>query len=85
MGSFTIHTLDKALDLRLTNEARRNKKSKNQLIKEILAKSLGLPVEGRLTDDYREFCGLWDLTEQERFNELQKDNSRLDTNYQIFC
>ncbi|MCK5157116.1 MAG: hypothetical protein KAQ69_11865 [Spirochaetales bacterium] len=79
MGSFTIHTLDKALDLRLTNEARRNKKSKNQLIKEILAKSLGLPVEGRLTDDYREFCGLWDLTEQEKFNELQKDNSQVDS------
>ena len=78
MSSFTIHALNKELDLRLTNEARRNKKSKNKLIKEILAKSLGLPVEGRLTDDYREFCGLWALAEREKFNELQKDNSQVD-------
>jgi len=78
MGSFTIHTIDKELDLKITNEARRSKKSKNQLIKEILAKSLGMPVEGRFSDDYREFCGLWGVTDQKDFNEIQKENSRID-------
>jgi hypothetical protein len=79
MGSFTIHALDKELDLKLTNTAHREKKSKNQLIKEILAKSLGMPVGGRLTDDYREFCGLWENTEHNKFNEIQKKNSQVDT------
>ena len=59
MSSLTIHALDSILDQRLNEEARRSKKSKNQFVKDLLAASLGMPVEGRYADDYREFCGLW--------------------------
>ena len=78
MGSFTIHHLDAELDLKLTQEAKRAKKSKNQLIKELLARSLGMPEGEVYADEYREFCGLWSSTEKEAFDALQEKNSSID-------
>jgi hypothetical protein len=79
MSSITIHALDADLDVRLTEEARLNKKSKNQLIKDLLSHSLGMPVAGTYVDDYREFCGSWTVAEREAFDGFQADNSRIDT------
>jgi ABC-type phosphate/phosphonate transport system substrate-binding protein len=78
MSSITIHALDSELDQRLTEEARSRKKSKNQLVKELLARSLGMRVDGRYADDYREFCGLWSAGELAAFNTTQTENSRVD-------
>jgi len=78
MSSISIHTIEKGLDQRLTEEARRNKKSKNMFVKELLAHSLGMPVEGRYADDYREFCGIWTSAERESFESFQKDNAQVD-------
>jgi hypothetical protein len=78
MSSITIHALDNALDIRLTEEARSAKKSKNQLIKDLLSWSLGLRTDGAFTDDYREFCGLWNEAEYALFQSSQADNSRVD-------
>ena len=78
MPSITIHAIDPELDKRLSEEARRRKTSKNRLVKELLARSLGLPVEGRMPDDYREFCGLWTAEEYAEFAARQADNSRID-------
>ena len=78
MGSITIHDLDVTLDQRLTEEAKRNRKSKNQFIKEALSRSLGLPVSGRYADDYREFCGLWSPADQNAFDTFQAENARID-------
>lgn len=78
MGSITIHALDEALDLRLSQEARSAKKSKNRLVKDLLAQSLGLKIEGAFSDDYREFCGIWSDAEHEAFLASQADNSRID-------
>lgn len=78
MASFTLHALEPALDRRLSEEARREGKSKNQLAKELLARSLGLPVAGGFADDYREFCGLWTEAEYQAFQESQRDNERID-------
>jgi len=78
MSSITIHALDSSLDLRLTEEARSRKKSKNQLVKELLARSLGMRVDGRYADDYREFCGLWSAGELAAFNATQTENSSVD-------
>ena len=55
MSSLTIHDIDVDLDLRLTDEAKRNKKSKNQLIKDAWAHSFGMTTDGKYADDYREF------------------------------
>jgi hypothetical protein len=78
MGSITIHELDEALDTRLTQESRRAKKSKNQLVKDLLSGSLGLRTDGAFADDYREFCGLWSESEYAAFYAAQEDNSRVD-------
>lgn len=78
MGSFTIHSVDEELDRRLSEEAMRRKTSKNRLVKDLLARSLGMRTEGRLHDDYREFCGLWSAEEGREFDARQEDNSRVD-------
>ncbi len=79
MSSLTIHSIDAILDERLTEEARNSKKSKNQLIKEILAQSLGMTEAGLYSDDYREFCGVWTAAERETFEASQTGNASIDT------
>lgn len=67
------------------------RKSKNQLIKELLAKEMGLPVEKEYADDYREFCGLWTAEEARQFALAQADNRSVDpeewqaTNESLTC
>lgn len=78
MGSITIHAIDAALDQRLTDEARRRHTSKNALVKELLAQSLGLPVGAGYADDYREFCGFWTAAEAQAFYAAQESNSIID-------
>ena len=78
MGSFTIHSLNSDLNTKLTLEARNKKTSKNNLIKTILAKSMGMESGNTYTDDYREFCGLWNSTEQALFETAQQSNKLID-------
>jgi len=42
-------------------------------------RSLGMPVDGKYADDYREFCGLWSAAEFIAFNASLAENSRIDT------
>ncbi len=81
MSSITIHDLDHELDRKLTEEAHRSKKSKNQTVKDFLARALGMRVDGRYADDYREFCGLWSEDELKAFNKLQAENSKIDAHF----
>jgi hypothetical protein len=78
MASITIHEIDDVLNERLTQEARRRKKSKNQLIKEILAREMGLPVGVAYADDYREFCGVWTVAETAEFSAPTMDGRQMD-------
>ena len=78
MSSITIHNIDKELDLKLTQTAKEERISKNKLIKNILARASGLPVDGAGADDYREFCGLWSDEETDEFDHVQLENSRVD-------
>ncbi len=78
MASITIHDIDRRLNERLTDESRRRNRSKNQLIKEILSKEMGLPVGGSYADDYREFCGVWTAAEAAEFAESQRELERVD-------
>ena len=78
MASITIHDIDAVLSERLTDESRRRNRCKNQLIKEILSKEMGLPVGVSYADDYREFCGVWTVAEAAEFTESQKALSRVD-------
>jgi hypothetical protein len=78
MASFTIHSLDRELDIRLSEKAKRAGTSKNQVIKDILSRATGLPAPDGSSDDYGEFHGLWSLAELGEFNAAQTDNSRVD-------
>lgn len=63
MGSITIHAIEPELDRKLSDEARERGTSKNSLVKELLARSLGI-------DDgasFRDFCGLWSEAELAEF------------------
>lgn len=78
MSSLTIHSIDPELNTRLGSAARSQGKSKNQLIKEILAHAVGLPVERLYKDDYGEFCGLWSAEECAEFESSQAGNQKID-------
>jgi len=78
MSSITIHAIDAELDRRLSEEARRRKRSKNALVKDLLARSLGLPSDGTEREEYAEFCGLWSDKERRAFEAASADNERID-------
>ena len=78
MGSITIHAIDPELDRRLSEEARRRKRSKNSLVKDLLARSLGLPSDSTESEEYAEFCGLWSDEERRAFEAAAADNERVD-------
>jgi len=76
--SFTIHDIDEKLDNRLSEQARISGKSKNKLVKELLAQAVGLATEEGFADDYREFCGLWSGEEAAEFEAVQVENDQID-------
>lgn len=78
MSSITIHAIDAELDRRLSEEARRRKRSKNALVKDLLARSLGLPSDASDREEYAEFCGLWSDEERRAFEAAGADNERID-------
>ena len=47
-------------------------------MKELLAGALGLPVSGRYSDDYGEFCGFWTAEDLAEFDAAGADNRRVD-------
>ena len=85
MGSITIHETNGELDQHLTEEATRRRVSKASLIKELLAQSLGLPIKGKLSDDYSEFCGLWTAEEYAEFDGHQAENLCIGYNHLWPC
>lgn len=78
MGSFTIHSLDQELDRRLSESARERKTSKNNLIKSLLSKALGVPGTEQDSDEYGEFCGLWTEDEVREFQEKWNGSGSVD-------
>jgi Acetate kinase len=77
-ASFTVHELDGAVYERLAEKARAEGMSKNQLVKDILTRATGLRGEGGLSDDYREFCGVWTVAERSEFESRQAENEAID-------
>ena len=76
--SITIHEIAPELNERLSRRARQEGISKNQLVKDLLAKAVGLPSSGGYADDYREFCGVWTAAEQADFEASQRENTAVD-------
>ena len=76
--SITIHEIAPELNDRLSQRARQEGISKNQLVKNLLARAVGLPDSGGYSDDYREFCGVWTAAEHAEFMAAQKGNMKVD-------
>jgi hypothetical protein len=76
--SITIHEIAAELNERLSLRARQEGISKNQLVKDLLARAVGLPASGGYADDYREFCGIWTAAEQAEFEAAQRENRAVD-------
>ena len=78
MRSITIHSIEPELNDRLNTLAKAKGTSKNQLIKEILAQSVGTSGTDDRRNEYHQFCGLWNTEEYKEFNATQESNSRVD-------
>jgi len=76
--SITIHEIEPELNDRLSQQARQKGISKNQLVKELLARAVGLPGSEGYSDDYREFCGVWTAAEHAEFAATQQSNMTVD-------
>ena len=81
MKTISIHGIDeeteKALKVRAKSEAR----SVNKVVKEIIAKSLGIGPKPPLPDNRAEFadlCGVWTKEEADRFLESLEDLEVID-------
>ena len=80
MSVITIHSLDKAVDRRIRDKARREGKSLNQTIKDMLAGSMGIgssaPVSPR--QEFDDFLGIWSGRDVEEFENATADHDRID-------
>lgn len=81
MKSMTIHNIDDNLMEVLSSLARRNGKSINATIKQLLADTLGLQTESgpdNTARGYRRFLNLWTAEEAAAFEQSIEDLSRVD-------
>ena len=76
--SITIHEIAAELNERLSLRARQEGISKNQLVKDLLARAVGLKGDNGYADDYREFCGVWTAAEHAEFEASQEENAAVD-------
>jgi hypothetical protein len=80
MKSITIHGLDSQLDKMIRKRAKREGKSLNKTIKELLEQSLGIR-HGQNTDnreDFMDLFGKWNATEKKEFENTLKDFEKID-------
>ena len=78
MGSITIHSIEPGLNERLDKLAKAKGTSKNRLIKEILAQSVGPSDTDDRKNEYHQFCDLWSVEEYKESNAAQESNSKVD-------
>ena len=76
--AFTVHGMDQELEVKLTQRAKREGISRNQLVKQLLARALGYSDMKSEDDDYREFLGCWTQEEKDVFDKVQLENQRID-------
>lgn len=80
MRTLTIHALEPAIEKRVRAKARREGKSINQALKELLATSVGI-ASPRAVDhraDFAEFNGIWTKGEGDSFEAAVADLKKVD-------
>jgi hypothetical protein len=80
MKSITIHDLDKQLDLMIRKRARKDGKSLNKTIKNILEESLGIKkMQGASKrDEFMDLFGVWNKQDFNEFEKSVKDFAKID-------
>lgn len=80
MKSITIHALDEQLAAQIKQRAREQSVSMNELVKQLLAESLGIkvPAVPPHRDDFAGFCGTWSEAEARAFAARVAETKRVD-------
>ena len=80
MKSITIHSIDKEIDEKITEIARKKGLSLNKTIKHILRKALNIDGENSIdkSNEFKEFHGVWNKSEKKDFNSSIKDFGNID-------
>ena len=81
MSTLTIHALDPVTEKRIRVKARKEKKSLNQILKELLSGAVGVSTssfpENHL-EEFQEFSGIWSDKDLDEFNQAISDLERID-------
>lgn len=80
MSTMTIHALDNSIEKRIRDKARRNGRSLNQTLKELLAASVGATAQPAADNraDFAEFCGIWTKKDAQDFRNAASDLNKVD-------
>ena len=80
MSTLTIHALDATVEKRIRSMAKRDGRSLNQTIKELLAVSTGVrPLPGAdHRADFAEFHGIWNMQDVQEFEAATADFEKVD-------
>ena len=82
MSTLTVHALDPVTEKRIRVKARKEKKSINQTLKELLSGSVGVSAPPRSEDhscaEFKEFYGIWSDKDLREFNKAISDFERVD-------
>jgi hypothetical protein len=81
MKSISIHGIDGETEKALKQRAKDEAKSVNKIVKELIAKSLGVGSRNSVKDNRAEFadlCGAWTKEEADRFLESIDDLEVID-------
>ena len=81
MSTLTIHALDPITEKRIRVKARKEKKSLNQTLKELLSGSVGVSASSCPEDhraEFQEFSGIWSDKDLNEFNQAISDLERVD-------
>ena len=81
MSTLTIHSIDPVTEKRIRAKARKEKKSLNHILKELLSGSVGVsnypcPVDHHA--EFQEFSGIWSDKDLNEFNRAISDLERVD-------
>jgi plasmid stability protein len=80
MSTLTIHALEPAVEKRIRSKAKRDGRSLNQTLKELLAASVGVrtPPETDHRADFKEFHGIWNKRDAREFKSATADLETID-------
>ena len=80
MSTLTIHALDPAVEKRIRSKAKRDGRSLNQTLKELLAASTGVrPLpDADHRADFAEFHGIWNVQDVREFQAATAEFEKVD-------